>query len=76
MAGLKDSWWLGLVLAVALAAGCAGLFSGNLLEKQHQNGQVDRLRVDGGEGWNWGTYDKNPTKPDEAAIMLKTEKTF
>lgn len=76
MAGLKSSRWLGLALAVALAAGCAGLFSGNLLEKQYPSGQVDRLRVDGGDTWSWSTYDKNPTKPDEAAIMLKTEKTF
>ncbi len=74
MAGLESSRWLGL--EVALAAGCAGLSSGNLLEKQYQKGQLDRWRLDGGEGWNWGTYDKNPTKADEAAILLRTERTF
>ncbi len=36
MAGLESSRWLGL--AVLLAAGYAGLLSGNLLEKQPQNG--------------------------------------
>ncbi len=74
MADLESSRWLGL--EVALAAGCAGLSSGNLLEKQYQNGQVDRWRLDGGDSWSGSTYDGNPTKGGEAAILLRTERTF
>jgi hypothetical protein len=74
MRKVTSPWWLALALAALLAAGCSGLLSGNLMEKQYQDGRIERLKVDGGE--RWSSYDKNSTKPDETCIILKSEKTF
>ncbi len=78
MAGLKRGWGLILALAVLLGAGCSGV----LFESKHEDGRVERLRVDGGEGWS--IYDDKPRNPyqdgkklqEEMSIMLKKEATF
>ena len=71
MEGRKQRWWPGLVLAILLGAmGCSGI----LQELQSDDGQTERLRVQGGESWK--TWDRNATKADESCIMLKKESTF
>jgi len=70
--------WLPLGLALALllsASACTGV----LFEKQQVDGRVDRLKIDGGEGW--GDYDDRPRLPqsktkDEYYIAIKKELTF
>jgi hypothetical protein len=77
MAGPKTSWGLILALAVLLGAGCSGV----LFESKHEDGRVERLRVDGVESWS--TYDDKPRNPsqdgkklEDLSIMLKKEATF
>ncbi|MEW6658915.1 MAG: hypothetical protein AB1424_09665 [Thermodesulfobacteriota bacterium] len=71
MESRKNQWWPGLALAVLLgAAGCAGI----LQETQYEDGKVERLRIQGGESWK--TWDRNATKGDESAFILKKEATF
>jgi hypothetical protein len=71
MESRKQKWWLGLALAALLgAAGCAGI----LRELEYDDGNVDRVRIQGGESWK--TWDRNPTRGDEGAIILKKESTF
>lgn len=78
MWGGKSGWWLGLMLAVLLGAGCSGV----LYESKYEDGREERLKIDQGE--SWGTYDDKPRKPDSRAkkdqddmsIMLKKESTF
>jgi hypothetical protein len=80
MAGKK--FFRRLVLGVALlglVAGCAD--PGVLYQKQHADGRVDRLFLDGAEGW--GDYDTTPRyhsqKPkdqDGYGIVMKKESTF
>jgi hypothetical protein len=76
MKGRQIGWWLAGVLAILLGAGCSGV----LLESQHEDGRVERLRVEGGESWS--TYDDKPRLPqskskyEDLGIMLKKESTF
>lgn len=71
MESRKNSWRLALSLAIMLGtAGCAGI----LQESQYDDGKVERLRIQGGESWK--TWDRNPTKGDSGAVMLKKEATF
>lgn len=69
------SW---LVVAMVLS-GCSGV----LMESKDSSGQVDRLRLDGGESWN--SYDNKPREPyvgsgkhglDDMNLMLLKEMTF
>jgi hypothetical protein len=71
--------WGRLVLALLLllfwGSGCSGV----LMEKQHENGRVDRVVIDGGESWD--TYDTKSRYPrtrtkDEYSIVIKKEATF
>ncbi len=67
---------LGLALALLLwVCSCSGV----LFEKQHDDGRVDRLKIDGGEGW--GDYEDKPRLPqsktkDEYYIAIKKELIF
>ena len=71
MESRKYRWWLGLALAVLLAGpGCAGI----LQELQYEDGKVERLRIQGGEGWK--SWDRNSTREDESSVFLKKEATF
>jgi len=63
--------WLAVAaLAALLCAGCAGILS----ETMTDDGQTERIRV--GSSANWRTWDRNPIKQDDSAIMLKKESTF
>jgi hypothetical protein len=67
---------LGLSLLLLLwAGGCSGV----LVEKQHNDGRVDRVVIDGGEGWDTyetrSRYPQSKTK-DEYSIVIKKEATF
>ena len=62
-------WLAGAALAALLWCGCSVI-----LAESEKNGQTERLRV--GTTDKWSTYDRNPTKQDESAIMLKKESTF
>ena len=66
---------LGVALLLLWGAGCSGV----LIEKQQENGRVERLKIDGGEGWS--DYDEKPRFPqtrtkDEYYIVIKKESTF
>ncbi len=79
MTGMKILKWLVVLAGMwLLAAGCA---DGVLFQKESANGRVDRLRIDGAEGW--GDYDTTPryrsSKPkdqDGYGLVLKNEATF
>jgi len=71
MESRKNSWCLALVLAIMLGTvGCAGI----LQESYYDDGKVERLRIQGGESWK--SWDRNPTRGDEGAVILKKEATF
>ena len=75
MALTKTCLLIGLALILLWGGGCSGV----LFEKQHDNGRVDRLMIDGGEGW--GDYDDKPRYPqsktkDEYYFVIKKEATF
>ncbi len=80
MAGKKIFMQLTLGVALLwLVAGCAD--PGVLYQKQHPDGRVDRLRLDGAEGWS--EFDTTPRyrsqKPkdqDGFGIVVKNEATF
>ena len=80
MAGKKLLLLLALLLALVwLVVGCAE--PGVLYQKQHEDGGVHRLRLDGAEGWS--EYDTTPRyrsqKPkdqDGYGIVMKNEATF
>ncbi|MHB8067575.1 MAG: hypothetical protein ACYDIC_06705 [Desulfobaccales bacterium] len=66
---------LALLLMLLWATGCSGV----LFEKQHDDGRVDRLKIDGGEGW--GDYEDRPRLPqsrtkDDYYLAIKKELTF
>ena len=71
--------WAGrLALGGALLlAGCSGV----LFASKHEDGKEARVKIDGGESWDY--YDDRPKYPfdkrktnDEMSIMLKRESTF
>jgi hypothetical protein len=71
MESRKNRWWLGLALAALLGSvGCSGI----LQELRRDDGQVERLRISGGESWK--SWDQNSTRKDESAFILKKESTF
>jgi len=70
MLGCKGPWWLAMALALLVGVGCAGI----LVESVSEDGSLERIRVEGGESWK--VYDRNPTRGDDAAIILKKESTF
>jgi hypothetical protein len=71
MESRKNRRWLGLVLVLLLGAvSCSGI----LQESRYENGQVERLRIQGGESWK--SWDHNSIKQDESAFILKKEATF
>jgi hypothetical protein len=72
MESRKNLWWLALALVVLLGGifGCSGI----LQELQRADGQTERLRVSGAESWK--SWDRNATRPDEGAVILKKEQTF
>jgi hypothetical protein len=68
-----------LVVAIVVLSGCSGV----LMESKGSSGQVDRLRLDGGESWK--SYDNKPLQPyagsgkhglDAMSLMLLKEMTF
>jgi hypothetical protein len=68
-----------LVVALVVLSGCSGV----LMESKDSSGQVDRLRLDGGESWN--SYDNKPRQPyvdsgkhglNDMSLMLLKEMTF
>jgi hypothetical protein len=66
-----------VALAALLLAGCSGV----LLESKQEDGKLARVKIDGGESWDY--YDDKPKNPfdrrktnDEMSIMLKSESTF
>ncbi len=66
-------------LALVLLLLWAGGGSGVLMENKLDDGRVDRLVIDGGEGWD--SYDTKSRFPqsrtkDEYSILLKKEATF
>ena len=71
-----------LALGVALlwlVGGCAE--PGVLYQKQHTDGRIDRLRLDGAEGWSeFNTtprYRSNKSKDQDGyGIVVKNEATF
>jgi len=69
-AGRWQAGWLAALLAALLAAGCSGI----LLEKEYDDGRLERVRIGGGESWK--LYDRNPLKEDSGALILKKETTF
>ncbi len=79
MTGKKIFRWLAVLAAlVVFGAGCA---DGVIYQKQHDDGRVDRLRIDGAEGW--GDYDTTPRyrsnkskDQDGYGLVLKNEATF
>jgi len=71
----RIGWWLGAVWFMLLGSGCAGV----IYEARHEDGNVQRLKVDGGESWS--AYEDKPRYPqsrikDEYSIWLKKEATF
>ena len=62
-------WLAAVALTALLGCGCAGI-----LAETKQDGQTERLRL--GTTDKWSTYDRNSTKQDESAFMLKKESTF
>jgi hypothetical protein len=66
---------MGMALILLGGAGCNGV----LLESKKDDGRVERVVIDGGEGWNGyeerSRYPQTRTK-DEYYIMLKKEATF
>jgi hypothetical protein len=72
MESRRSLWWLGLALAILLGVGVG--CSGVLQEVQHDDGSVERLKVQGGESWK--TWDRNATKGEDSAFILKKESTF
>ena len=71
MESRKNLWWLGLALAAMLGVlSCSGI----LKESRTEDGQVERVRISGGESWR--TWDHNSTRKDESAFILKKESTF
>ncbi len=76
---MKVLKWLVLLATIwMLVAGCA---DGVLFQKQHADGRVDRLRIDGAEGW--GEYDTTPRyrsqrskDQDGYGLVLMNEATF
>lgn len=70
MLGCKGHWWLAMAMALFLGAGCSGI----LAESVSEDGRLERIRVEGGESWK--LYDRNPTRGDDSAIILKKESTF
>lgn len=72
--------WLALGVALLwLAVGCAE--PGVLLQKQREDGGVQRLRLDSAEGWS--EFDTTPRyrsqkskDQDGYGIMMKNEATF
>jgi hypothetical protein len=78
MAGLKRCGWLVAALLMAMAIGCSGV----LFESKREDGNVERLRLEGGGG-NWDTFDYKPREPfkegrklDETSVFLKKETSF
>ncbi|MFZ5452336.1 MAG: hypothetical protein ACOZF2_10790 [Thermodesulfobacteriota bacterium] len=71
MKSRSNLWWLGLALAALLGvSGCSGILS----ESRHVDGQVERVRISGGESWR--TWDRNATRGDATSFILKKEQTF
>ncbi|MEW6658914.1 MAG: hypothetical protein AB1424_09660 [Thermodesulfobacteriota bacterium] len=76
MAAGKTWGRLGLALVLMWSvSSCSGV----LFEQQLEGGQVDRLKIDGGEGW--GNYDDKPRYPqsktkDEYYFAVMKELTF
>lgn len=71
MESRKNLWWLGLALVVLLTSfGCSGV----LQEQRYSDGQSERLSVSGGGSWK--SWDRNSTKEDASALILKKESTF
>ena len=76
----KINRWLAWALAATvLLSGCSGV----LFESKGDAGKVERVKIDGGEGWD--TYDDRPRLPfsnskkhglDDMGLILKSEKTF
>lgn len=67
----RNIFLLGLALTVLLGAvGCSGI----LQEMRHEDGQVERVRITGGESWK--TWDRNSTREDGSSFILKKEQTF
>ncbi len=69
--------FVALALLILLVGGCNGV----LYEKQKDNGQVTRLRIDQGGGWDSYNitpryYSQNPKDLDDFSIMLRNEQTF
>jgi len=72
---MKNWGWLGLTLLLLWGAGCSGV----LMELKKKDGRVDRVKIDGGEGW--GDYDDKPRYPQSKTkgdyyIVIKKEVTF
>lgn len=63
--------WVALGLAVLLLGGCSHI----LLEKRYADGQAERLRVDGIDGWTSWDH-KFTDKHKETAVVIKRESTF
>ena len=75
MAWGKTCIGIGLTSILLLGSGCSGV----LFEKQLEDGRVDRVKIDGGEGWDSYEYrsrfPQTRTK-DEYSIVIKKEATF
>jgi len=76
-AKVRKHWAAWVLAAMVLVSGCSGV----LMEQKDSRGQVQRVKIDGGEGWE--SYDARPRYPysktrsnDEMIIMLKSLKTF
>jgi len=66
-----------LALLILLVGGCNAV----LYEKQKDNGQVQRLRIEQDGGWDSYNitpryYSQNPKDMNDFSIMLKNEQTF
>ena len=69
--------FVALALLILLVGGCNGV----LYEKQKDNGQVQRLRIEQDGGWGSYNitpryYSQNPKDMNDFSIMLRNEQTF
>ncbi|MDD3580914.1 MAG: hypothetical protein PHW74_07825 [Desulfobacca sp.] len=71
MFGRPNPFWAALCLLVFITGGCSGIIA----EEQRSDGNIERIKVGPG-GYSWKTWDHNPQKKDDGAVMIKKESTF
>lgn len=67
----SNPFWPALFLFAFITGACSGI----LAEEQRSDGNIERIKVGSG-GYSWKSWDRNPQKKDDGAIMIKKESTF